>query len=113
MPDWLYDGGPNGLWVFLLVTLLMGGAAAIVSGRAIAQTWRPQWQVPFYMALLALAVRFIHYAIFGEVLLSARNYLVDLAALVTISLLAFRQCRAQQMLDQYGFLADPKSANSH
>ncbi len=106
MPAWLYDAGPNGLWVYLLVTVVLGGLAAIVSGRAIAQTWRPQWHVPLYMAILSLAVRFIHYAIFGEVLLSLRNYAVDLVTLAALALLAYRHCRSRQMLEQYGFLGE-------
>ena len=45
MPDWLYDAGPNGDWVFLLVTVIMGGMAAYATGGAIASTWRPRWQL--------------------------------------------------------------------
>ena len=40
-----YDTGDNGLWIFLLVTVLMGGSAARATGSAIASTWRPPWQV--------------------------------------------------------------------
>ena len=29
--------------VFVLVSILMGGGAAYLSGRAIAATWRPLW----------------------------------------------------------------------
>ena len=57
----------------------MGGAAAYVSGKAIAQTWRPFWHVPLYMLALAAAVRFCHFALFEEPLLSLRSYAVDFA----------------------------------
>ncbi|MDX2155873.1 MAG: hypothetical protein SFW09_05105 [Hyphomicrobiaceae bacterium] len=104
MPDWLYDAGPDGLLVFLFVTLILGGLGAFVSGRAIAQTWRPLWHVPVYMLALAAAVRFIHFAIFGEVLFSLRNYAVDLAVLTLLAVAGFRAMRSRQMLDQYGWL---------
>ena len=104
MPTWLYDAGPSGLIIFVVVTLLLGGMAAFVSGRVIAQTWRPFWHLPAYMLVLALAVRFMHFAIFGEVLLSVRNYLVDLATLLVFAYLGFRSMRARQMSEQYGWL---------
>ena len=37
----LYEG--DRLASFLLVTVLLGGGAAWLAGRAIAQTWRPWW----------------------------------------------------------------------
>ena len=49
-----YDTGDNGLWIFLLVTVLIGGSAARATGAAIASTWRPPWQV---LALRAAARR--------------------------------------------------------
>ena len=92
------------LWTFLLVTVLMGGAAAYVSGKAIAQTWRPFWHVPLYMLLLAAAVRFCHFALFGEPLLSARSYAVDFAVAFAAASLGYRLVRARQMATQYGWL---------
>ena len=44
--DQIYDLGDNGLWVFILVTCVLGGTGALVSGRAMAQTWRPFWHLP-------------------------------------------------------------------
>ena len=73
----VYDDG--GGWAFLLITLLIGGAAGFLSGRAIAQTWRPFWQLPLYMLGIAAGVRFCHYALFGEILLSLKNFAVDYA----------------------------------
>jgi hypothetical protein len=43
MPVWLYEAGPQGLWIFLLATVALGGLAALATGRALAQTWRPIW----------------------------------------------------------------------
>jgi len=92
------------LGVFLLVTVAMGGGAAWLSGRAIAATWRPWWQVIGYMLILAVAVRFIHFALFDATLLSPHYYLVDASIAVLFGLFGFRVTRARQMATQYGFL---------
>ena len=65
--------------VFLLVTVMLGGGAATLAGRAVAATWRPWWQVVAYALILGLAVRFIHFSLFGGTLLSPHYYLVDSA----------------------------------
>jgi hypothetical protein len=102
MPSWLYDTG-NG-WVFLLVTIVMGGAAAFMSGRAIAQTWRPYWHIPLYALPIAATVRFFHYALFHEPLLSVKNYAVDLVVVLLAASLGYRVLRARQMAQQYHWL---------
>ena len=56
--------------VFLLVSVCMGGGAAWLAGRAIAATWRPWWHIALYMALLSIAVRFLHFALFESKFLS-------------------------------------------
>jgi Domain of unknown function (DUF6867) len=100
MVDFLYEnGGP-----FLLVTVLLGGGAAWLAGRAIAQTWRPWWHGMLYMLILGAAVRFIHYALFDGTLLSASAYGVDTAVAIALAGAGFRTMRAQQMARQYGFL---------
>ena len=66
-------------WLFILVTIIMGGAAAWASGRAIALTWRPFWQLFPTLAFLGFAVRFIHFSCFGGTLLTVHFYLVDTA----------------------------------
>jgi hypothetical protein len=104
MPSNFYQGGENGLWTFILVTILMGGLAAHASGRAIAQTWRPFWHVPLYMLALAAVVRFCHFALFEEPLLSLRSYIVDFAIAFAAASLGYRLVRARQMAVQYRWL---------
>ena len=77
IPEMLYEEGSFG--VFLLVSIILGGGAAALSGRAIAATWRPWWQIVAYSFILGLAVRFIHFSLFDGTLLSAHYYLVDSA----------------------------------
>jgi hypothetical protein len=100
----MHAGGDEGLWTFLLVTVLMGGVAAHASGKAIAQTWRPFWHVPLYMLALAAAVRFCHFALFEEPLLSAASYALDFAIAFAAASLGYRLVRARQMAMQYGWL---------
>jgi hypothetical protein len=107
----LYNAGPNGHWVFLLVTIIMGGATAYVTGKSIAETWRPTWQILLYALITALAVRFIHFALFEEVLLSLRNYIVDCAVLCSASFVGYTHTRKRQMTDQYDVLREaPRTA---
>jgi hypothetical protein len=108
----LYPGGDNVLWIFLLLTVTIGGAAAYASGRAIAQTWRPFWQVPLYSLLLAAGVRFCHFALFEEPLLSPVGYAVDFLVALLLAALGFRLLRARQMAAQYAWLFQRSGALS-
>ena len=87
-----------------LVTGVLGGGAAFLAGRAIAQTWRPFWSVLVYMAMLGAAVRFVHFALFEGTLLSPASYLADTLYLVLMGALAWRMTRAAQMATQYYWL---------
>ncbi|MBB3808441.1 DUF6867 family protein [Pseudochelatococcus contaminans] len=92
------------IWLFLLVTIVMGGGAAWMTGRALAITWAPVWQGIIYFLLLAAAVRFIHFALFQGSLLSLHYYLVDALFVIVIGLAGFRFTRARQMTTQYSWL---------
>ena len=87
-----------------LVTGGLGGGAAFLAGRAIAQTWRPFWSVAVYMAMLGAAVRFVHFALFEGTLLSPPSYLADTLYLILIGSLGWRMTRAAQMATQYYWL---------
>jgi hypothetical protein len=97
---------------FLLVTVILGGGAAWITGRAMALTWGSWWQLGVYIALLAAAVRFIHFSLFGGSFFlplatfqtALHYYFVDLAVLVVLAALGRQTTRARQMSSQYGFL---------
>jgi hypothetical protein len=93
--------------VFVLVTVILGGGAAALSGRAIALTWRPWWQITVYMLILGAAVRFFHFALFGGTLLSLHYYAVDSAICMAFGFAGFRAARAEQMVSQYRWLNQP------
>jgi hypothetical protein len=102
IPELLYEEDSFG--VFLLVTIILGGGAAALAGRAIAMTWRPWWQVVAYGFILAGAVRFIHFSLYGGTFLSLHYYLVDAAFCGVFGFLGFRAARASQMITQYRWL---------
>jgi hypothetical protein len=104
--SWLSDDGPG---VFLVLTVILGGGAAFLSGRGLARGWKPFWRLFFYMALLAAAVRFFHYALFDGSLLSPYYYLVTYAILTACACLGFRVMRTTQMVTQYRWLYERTS----
>jgi hypothetical protein len=79
----------------------MGGSAAHATGSAIAGTWRPPWQILGAALLLTFAVRFFHYALFYETLLSLKNFIVDYIVAATACAWGYRTTRVRQMVDQY------------
>ncbi|WP_136659372.1 DUF6867 family protein [Nitratireductor sp. XY-223] len=89
---------------FLMLTVVIGGAAAYMTGRALAAHWRPIIQPVLYTLLLAAVVRFFHYALFGGALLSLHYYVVDAAVLISAALLGYRITRVRQMVTQYSWL---------
>ena len=105
MQGFVHEEGSFG--VFVLVTIILGGGAASLAGRAIAVTWRPWWQVVAYSLILGAVVRFFHFALFDGTLLSAHYYLVDSAVCLAFGLTGFRATRAAQMVSQYRWINEP------
>jgi hypothetical protein len=99
----------DGLWVFIVLTAILGGGAAFLSGRGLARGWKPFWRVFLYMALLAGAVRFFHYALFSGTLTSVYYYLVTFVLLAAAASLGFRVMRTTQMVTQYRWLYERSS----
>jgi hypothetical protein len=94
----------DSLGVFLLVTVVLGGGAAALAGRAVALTWRPWWQVVIYMLMLGAAVRFIHFALFAGTLLSIHYYAVDTLFCMGFGFAGFQAARARRMVAQYPWI---------
>ena len=63
-------------------------------GARLAQKWRPFWQAVVYMLLLGVAVRFFHYALFEEPLISPYYFIVDCIFLIAAALLGYRLKRS-------------------
>jgi len=100
--DGFYAGEAMGS--VILVTVVLGGGAAVLTGRAIAKSWRSPWQLIAAMLPLAAAARFIHFALFHGELLSLPSYASDFAVFAAVGLIAWRTTRAAQMVRQYPWL---------
>jgi hypothetical protein len=94
-------------FLFILVTVIMGGWTAWMAGRACALTWRPYIVLFGYILVLAAAVRFIHFALFQGTLLSPQYYLVDMVVVQIIGAIGYRRTRTLQMVAKYGWLFEP------
>jgi hypothetical protein len=90
--------------VFLVLTVIIMGGAAYMTGQAVASTWRPYWQVLLYALLLGLTDRFLTFGLFEGELLSLSGFVVDTAVITAISLFAFRVTRVAKMVSQYPWL---------
>jgi hypothetical protein len=91
-------------WLFILVTCLLGGGAAWLTGRAYAMTWRSLPSLVVALLLLGLAVRFIHHAMFAGTMFSPRYYVVDTILLMLFGFASYRYQRTWQMAIQYYWL---------
>lgn len=99
-------GGVLGMpWgVFVGFTLCVTGSASWLTGRALANGWRPAWHVAPCAVLLALADRFLVWALFDGAFFPAAGLAVETAALLAIGLLGHRRTRARRMVAQYPWL---------
>ncbi|MGC1954225.1 MAG: DUF6867 family protein [Gammaproteobacteria bacterium] len=89
--------------VFLGVTVMLMGGAAFLTGQSVANAWQRGWQVIIYSLFLAIAARFLIYALFqGEVVLS--GFILDWVVLTGIGLAAHRATRARRFAAQYPWL---------
>ncbi len=102
-------------WAFLFVTVIAGGGAAYMVGRAAAKGWNPFWHAVLQVLVLTAAIRFLHWGLFAGAtleswrqaqgtLLSLHYYLTDAALLLAFAGLGFKRQRTLQMLRQYGWL---------
>ena len=95
------------VWEFLFVTVILGGGAAYLTGRAMALTWGGPARLALYIVLLGFAVRFIHFSLYHGTLISPYYYVVDVIVLLGFAFLGRRVTRAKQMVRQYGFKYRP------
>lgn len=91
-------------WVYLVLVVLLMGSAAFAAGRAVAWTWRPLWQVCWYVLLLTAAARFLLFALFDGHLLSPYGWIGDYGVLVTWGLLGYRIARVRKLTSQYPWI---------
>lgn len=96
-------GVPN-IVVTIGVTVILLGFAALMTGQALAATWRPYWHAIPYSLLLAFGDRFLIWGLFGGSAVSVTGYVIDWIYLLLVSTASYRATRARQMVRQYPWL---------
>lgn len=100
---------------FFIITVLLGGGAAFLSGQALARAWKSLTRLLVYMLLLGAAVRFLHWGVFLDAtyqswrgmqgtLTSLHYYVVDTLVLMCFATFAYRLERVRQMTTQYRWI---------
>lgn len=87
--------------VFIGVTLVLAGGAAVAAGAAIGDGWKPAWMAVAAAFGLALADRFLIFALFGGELLSLWGLLLHFLVLAALALLSWQVTRVSRMVTQY------------
>ena len=95
-----------GIADFIIVTILLGGGAAYMTGRAVAYSWQPVAKAIAWTIPLTGAVRFIHYAMFEGTLLTPHYFLVDFVILALAAVVGHRVTRYRQMTRRYGWAVE-------
>jgi uncharacterized membrane protein SirB2 len=95
----------EGLWPFIMISIVIGGWTAWMTGKGVAESWGKVWpHMVIYTLLLGIGVRFIHHALFFGTMFSAYYYVIDTVILMVFSFLGFRYTRANQMSSKYYWL---------
>ena len=92
------------VWIFLILTVIMGGGAAFMAGRSLALGWKPLWLLIAYMIPFTAGVRFLHFALFQSELTSLHYFLTHGAIVLAFALFGYNSTRATQMVTQYPWL---------
>jgi hypothetical protein len=87
-----------------LLTIVLFGAAAAMTGQALARNWRPSWQLLPYALLLAAGDRFLLFALFDGALTSPSGYAVAVLILFALATATYRATLAARMVAQYPWL---------
>ncbi len=91
------------------IFFLLACWATWMAGRAVAQVWQNLPTFLVYSLLLALGVRFLHFALYEGPFLSLAHYLTDLVVLAIVGIVAYRYTRTNQMVTQYHWLYEKAS----
>jgi hypothetical protein len=92
-------------WIqFVVFTLILGGGAAFMAGRALASGWQSIGLLIFYMLLFTCGLRFIDYALFQSNLLSSKYFISHGLIVLALAFLGYRLTRVSQMITQYPWL---------
>ncbi len=92
------------LAVFIGVTVMLMGFAAYMTGQAMANNWKPMWQLAAYCVLMGFADRFLTWALFQGDGMLVSGYVVDTVVLLIIGLFSYQLNKARRMTAQYPWI---------
>lgn len=98
--------------IIRVLVMLIGFWTAWRTGRSAAENWKNEWTVVIYTLMLAVAIRFMHHALFDGPMLSLQLYIIDLIVLMVFSMAGYRFTRANQMANNYYWLYEKTSVFS-
>jgi hypothetical protein len=101
------------LGVFIGLTVILIGGAAIMTGRALADSWKSPWHTVSACFGLALANRFLVYALFGGELLSLSGFVIGFVVITAMALIAYRLTLVHKMVAQYPWRYERESLWSY
>ena len=92
-----------------IVFLLLCMAAAWMTGRSIANDWKPMWNLVVSVLLLGAGARFLHFALYEAKFISLPHYVLDTLLLAVVAWIGFQFTRTNQMTRQYHWLYEKAS----
>ncbi len=93
-----------GILVSMFLTVAAIGGAALLTGRALALTWRPGWQVILSCLGLGAVDRFFVFALFNGPLTSVSGYVLDTLVILAIGMFSYRVFYVSAVIRQYPWL---------
>lgn len=93
--------------IYLVITGGLFGWAALMTGQALAATWRSPWFLGPYSLLLAAGSRFIAWSLYDGDLGSVGAFALAVAILLPIALISYRLEQVRRMVRQYPWLYEP------
>lgn len=87
--------------IFIGLTVILVGGAAILTGRAVANNWKPAWQVVAACVGLALVDRFLTYALFQGELVNLWGIFIHFVVLAAMGLASWQFAKVGKLVNQY------------
>ena len=98
--------------VIRFIVMLLCFWTAWMTGKGASQSWKNYPAVVIYTLLLAVAVRFIHHALFNGPMFYGNAvlfYVMDFVVLLVFSTAGYRYTRTNQMVNAYYWLYEKAS----
>jgi hypothetical protein len=92
------------LWVFVVLTVILGGGAAFVAGRSLARGWKSPVLLFAYMLIFTAGLRFLHFALFQADIGSLQYYISHGLVVMAAAFLGYRLTLTRQMVEKYPWL---------